>query len=391
MSEKFEANVTKRALFIAHDASRSGGSLTLLRFLEKIKSQGQIYFEILLLNGGPLVDEFTALGKIHFGYVEADSKISYLVNKAWAKLMNKDPDALKVKVVNSLKDKRFDIIWGNTILALPWVYLFTSLPNIKTILAVHELEILTQTHYPNKALFNQHLSAIDQIVAVSHAVKNNLVYRHKVPASKIIITHPYIPTDFSITIEKFQMKKTLGLNNEYVFGIIGYHGLIKGSDLLPQLAALIQKRKPDLNFKLLFLGGTPNDSMEQYMMLDAEKLNVGDKLLYVPRTEQPANVMNVFDAYLMISREESFSIATLHAMQLKKPIFLFEKIGGPNELVNEKSAYVAPYLDINKMADHLIEFVSDRTKADYQAEAAFKKAQQFNNEDTFNQLNSILS
>src|SRR3954453_16167516 len=56
------ANTNKPVLFIGHEASATGAPYVLLHFLEWLRGHTTINFEILLLDGGPLVGQFGRLG-----------------------------------------------------------------------------------------------------------------------------------------------------------------------------------------------------------------------------------------------------------------------------------------------------------------------------------------
>ena len=58
---------------------------------------------------------------------------------------------------------------------------------------------------------------------------------------------------------------------------------------------------------------------------------------------------------MLVSREESFSLACLEAAALGKPIICFDKGGSMHELVENDAGYVVPYLNIHAMAEKIIE------------------------------------
>src|SRR5947199_7899618 len=55
--------MTAKILVVGHAAHRSGAPIILLQFLRWLQQREDVYFDIKLLHGGPLVSDFAAIGQ----------------------------------------------------------------------------------------------------------------------------------------------------------------------------------------------------------------------------------------------------------------------------------------------------------------------------------------
>lgn len=82
--------------------------------------------------------------------------------------------------------------------------------------------------------------------------------------------------------------------------------------------------------------------------------------------------------YLMCSYEESFGIVLLEASAYGVPQIAFSSAQGANEIIeNDKTGYLIPNRDKEKMANKIIELINDREKHQKLGQKAKVKAQEF--------------
>lgn len=62
----------------------------------------------------------------------------------------------------------------------------------------------------------------------------------------------------------------------------------------------------------------------------------------------------------MTSREDSFPLVNLEAGIMKKPVLCFEDSGGSVEFVSNNCGVVSPYLDIEHMANKIVELYNNK-------------------------------
>jgi glycosyltransferase involved in cell wall biosynthesis len=342
---------SNRVLFISHEASRSGAPIVLLNLLRWIKANTNLQFDILLLNDGPLKAGFEAVAKT---YIAGDIFNQHsTVNRFKKKLFKSTPNKIK-KVTDRLSNNKYQLIYGNTILSLPWLNEFKQQNKVKTICCIHELSFALN-HCFDKTYLTQNLPLIDQIIAVSQAVKNNLIDNYQLNTGKIELQYEFIDTDITINTDAAQ---PIG-SDEFMIGAGGTPEWRKGTDLIIPLALKLIEQYPDLKFKIAWLGADTGTDFIKSIIYDAEKCGIRSKLLFIKPSNNPLEIINQFDVFVLLSREDPFPLIALEAAFLQKPIIAFENSGGIPELLNQGAGLLTPYLDLTKMADCLYRVYGD--------------------------------
>ncbi|MFP7656873.1 glycosyltransferase [Chryseobacterium proteolyticum] len=148
-------------------------------------------------------------------------------------------------------------------------------------------------------------------------------------------------------------------DEELVIGIASSQELRKGTDLVPLLVKKIADRT-NIKFKFINLGGSSKIGPVKCSKLDAEKLGVDDKIIYVDHNKFPNDYINIFDIFLLLSREDPFPLVMLTAAKLKKPIVAFEQSGGAVEFLEGGFGVLTPYLDLDTMASEIVKLLQDQ-------------------------------
>lgn len=335
----------KKILFISHDASNTGAPKLLLSIVEYFAThENKFSIDILFLSGGKLIQEFKKYANVH---LREDFTGRGIVGKFVNKIFR--TSYIDNRLVKSLQKNRYDVVYGNTILSLKWLNMFSK-QKAKTILHIHESSYLFNLFFRDKVC---DFTSINHIITVSNFVREFLFKEYKISDSKITLAYPFIVDNLKPTIEKSRVKDNLGLRDEIVLGCMGYTNLAKGTDLIPQICKRIQKAFPDLKFKFLVVGGSEDSEFVITAKMDARKLGVSDFLIFIENTSMPQNYFNILDLYLCLSREESFSLAVLNAASMRIPIICFRDNGGPSEILDERSAFFVNYLDLEDIIEKL--------------------------------------
>ena len=105
-----------RVLFVSHEATRSGAPIMFLHFLRWLRANTSLSFEILLLAGGPLADDFAAVAPTTSIEALGRSSASYFEAGIAKAGFPKAGDRLKVeRVQRTVKHLRgFDALYLNS-------------------------------------------------------------------------------------------------------------------------------------------------------------------------------------------------------------------------------------------------------------------------------------
>lgn len=355
---------TKKILFISHEASLSGAPILVLDLIKRLKQEKENYIvDVLLIRGGELYEEFAKITSnivvAHY-HLQSSSFLKRNLKRVKSIVFKNKPETQQDKidkVTKALLDNKYDLVYGNTMESLIWTLPFYK-KNTPTIVAIHELSFGIESTYPKEFVL-ENISNISQIIAGSQAVADNLITKYNADPQKVTTIHSFVNSILTIQKDKKILKKELNIkDDELIIGIASSQELRKGTDMVPLLVQKIIK-KTDIKFKFINLGGFSQNSAVRCAQLDAEKLEVQDNILFIEHNKTPNDYINIFDIFLLLSREDPFPLVMLTAAKLQKPIVAFEKSGGAVEFLENGHGVLTPYLDLDTMADEIVKLMKD--------------------------------
>lgn len=374
--------IKKKILFISHTAARTGAPINLLRFLSWLKAHAEMPFRILLQSGGELVPEFEALAPVDILYKKA-----FADNALWQRFSARLGvqtliQQARIKIVKErLLRERIGLIYSNTAMngeVLEW-FSDTGWPVISH---VHELDYYI-TYHIGQDSFERIKKYTHHYIAISQAVKKNLIEQHHIAEEQIETIYDFLPhrllqnATFDVQQQRVIIRQRLNLP-EHAF-LVCASGTIdwrKGPDLLIQLAAFMKRRYPDLPIYFIWVGGETHGRRYGQLQHDIFRSGVKETVRFLGTQSDPFVYFAVCDLFAMVSREEPFGLVFLEAATFSKPIVCFEGSGGPQEFVEDDSGYVVPYLDVEAMAARCMELFASPELRNRFGQRARQKAQE---------------
>lgn len=335
-----------RVLFISHDASRSGAPTALHQIMRGLKQyHAEIEFDLLLLAGGPLEKEFEAICPIIKGY-----NSPHLMNRIFRRL------GLRRYVypyLHRCRKGRYDCIYANTILSIEAAVLIKHKLKIPLIGHVHEAE----SSIRKVGISREDFAKLDKIITVSELAARNIEDYYGVPRESISIQHP-----FSLWIEKIlngdvfihPTKKS----DSFIIGIFFSDNWRKSTETVSIVVKHFFVKYPDAKCRFDVVG--PLSEKSRYRLeFDLKRMNLLDKVRFVGAVERPLDYFFCFDVYLLLSREESYSLTAEEAAIMQTPIVGYEGATGAAEWIQKGAGILVPYMDIDKLADSLFYLYSN--------------------------------
>ncbi len=349
----------RKVLFISHDALRTGAPLLLWNFLKWFRNNSEIPFRILLKNGGELESEFKALAPVsvfhekpywHGWYRRAASVPGF---HAFTNQIH----------LNRLREELFKdnigLVYSNTI-TNGEVLEFLSSMNCQVITHVHELDYWIQRGGPDN--LEKVKKYTNRYIAVSDAVKQNLISNHGIPENEIDIVHGFIPiSTMTCRLDgKKDLRKDINIPKDaFIVGSSGHEIWRKGKDLFIQLALTVVRKFKDRPVHFVWIGGRREGTAFYELEHDVRHAGISDAVHFIDHVPNPFDYYREFDVFAMISREDPFPLVNLEAAALGKPIVCFDNAGGTPEFVGDEAGFIVPYLDISAMADKIIALARD--------------------------------
>jgi glycosyltransferase involved in cell wall biosynthesis len=347
------AKTPLRILFICHDSSRTGAPIGLLAFMRWLKANTDYQLGSILKTSGPLEGAFRelgpalTLGNSFFNRSRLGRRIkSHLPRRFW--------DESK-KIRQMFSQGSYDVIYSNTM--TNGAVLESLAPSkVPVITHVHELQYwIAKSGKENLQSVLKYTSAY---IAVANAVRENLVRNHGVPEEKVTVIYehirelPPVPT----AAERQEARRKLGIPAEaFVVGGCGAEHWRKGRDLIPQLLAALRKVSPSRAFHFLWIGRPGNESEEYALRYDLEKIGL-EANFHGSRGEvsDPFALYPAIDVFALLSRDDPYPLACLEVAATETPVVCFADAGGMPEFVCDGCGFVAPYLDVDAMAQDIV-------------------------------------
>jgi glycosyltransferase involved in cell wall biosynthesis len=393
---------TNKILFISHDASRTGAPINLLSIIHGLKASNKYSIDILLLQGGDLEGDFAQLANNIF--VLHKNTILFLLKKILTKFLNSKIHSVFFKKICNwllynlrnyyhpfffvkLKRKKYSLIYANSVVTIEIASILKKNLSIPLLLHVHELEYSIDS-FIGHALFSSYIPIFDCFIAAGESVKKNLITNYKINESKISIACP-----FSFNLLQPQKKKEdiLGELNidkkSFVVGGSGSVSWIKGCDIFVSLAYSFFKKYHEADCIFVWVGKI-SELDYRNIKYDLENSGLLKKVRFIGEKSNPIDYYNIFDAFTLVSRVDSFPLVSLENAYLAKPLLCFANSGYTPIFVEEDAGFVIPYLDVESMAEKIYLLYNDpvlRTKLGTNA-----KDKYLNNHFIESSMNQIL-
>lgn len=356
-------STTPSVLFVSHDSFRGGATVSLINFLRWFKEHTHIPFQILVCQRGEMEAEFGKLAPVWYldGRVGRKARLRAAIRR----LMTGVPPT-NVLGFGDLASRigaaaRIALIYSNTVVNGRVLDALSPL-GCPVLTHAHELEFAIHT-YAGKD-FEYVKRHTDHFVAVSDAVRNNLVARHGIPEANVERIYGSVPTmtrpRADATVLKQAMAAEIGIpDNARIVGGCGNVYWLKGCDLFLQLALAIRARESSVPVHLVWLGAKPSVEGFYPFEHDLTRTGLADRVHFIGSRPNPLDYIAAFDVFALVSREDAFSLSVMEAAAMGVPTVCFDGAGGGREFVEADAGGVVPYLDLDAMAERVIELLRD--------------------------------
>jgi glycosyltransferase involved in cell wall biosynthesis len=207
----------------------------------------------------------------------------------------------------------------------------------------------------------------DKVIAVSEAVREDVIRYDHVDPSKVLVIRNGVDTElFRPAGAPGSIRKELGLGeNDAVIGFVGRLAPVKG--LTHLIEAFADVRKEIDHVKMLIVGrGALMSSLQD---MAAEKGLQDDIIFAGERSDIPAILFSI-DIFAMSSEREGLPNALLEAMAAAKPV-LVTSAGGMKEIVQDTvNGLVVPIGEPQLLARGMNHLIRDRQSAEIMGKTA---------------------
>ncbi|MCX5714857.1 MAG: glycosyltransferase family 4 protein [Candidatus Omnitrophica bacterium] len=208
-------------------------------------------------------------------------------------------------------------------------------------------------------------------IAISAQVKEHLMRDFNIPGDSIEVIHN------GIDVEKFarlglqnpgsrlQAKKSLGLAEGPLVGIIARLSEVKGHTYLIQAMEIVCKTVPDAQLVIAGEG-----KLEKDLRALVSRLGLTKNVFFIPNTTDTRKILSAMDVFVLPSLHEGLGLALMEAMAAGVAV-VGSDIGGIKSLIQHRNnGLLVPPCDAPGLAEAIVELFKDPQKRKLFADSA---------------------
>jgi len=192
----------------------------------------------------------------------------------------------------------------------------------------------------------------DGVTAVSNFLKDETIKIFNIKNDIRVIPN-FIPDDFITVQPSPELRECCAPAHEYILThISNFRPLKRITDLIYVIEKLVAK----FPVKLLMVGDGPDRFVAEQL---CKKLNICDKVVFMGKQENIAEILAISDVFLLPSENESFGLAVLEALACGIPC-VTTNAGGLSEVnIHGQTGYTVPVGDIDGFVKYTTKILSD--------------------------------
>jgi glycosyltransferase involved in cell wall biosynthesis len=184
---------------------------------------------------------------------------------------------------------------------------------------------------------------VDEIIAVSHAVKRYLIEEKKLPPEKITVVHN------GVHLEKFRPSSprqvgavgaTSDQNGRLRFGVIGRLEPQKGHRYFLEAVRLLEEKGKEADFVIIGEGRLRHELEEA-----ARHLGVEQQVRFLGFRKDIVRAFEELDVLVLPSLFEGLPLVALEASAMGKAVIVTDVDGSPEVVINNETGIVVPARD----------------------------------------------
>jgi glycosyltransferase involved in cell wall biosynthesis len=208
-------------------------------------------------------------------------------------------------------------------------------------------------------------SRLSGVVVLTERMRNELIKNTIInPDSVTVIPYgidwaKYHPASFN----KNEVRQMFNLPvNKYIVGNIAR--IHKAQDQINVLHSFHSANIPDSVMAFCTGEELPEQNYHLQLVQEVEKLNLLDRVIFIPCTDKTVELMNSFDVYLLASRSETFSFALIEALASGLPVIAVSNGGIPEIIKHNYNGFLVTHSDIDATVKYLNEIYNNPTIAE---------------------------
>lgn len=244
--------------------------------------------------------------------------------------------------------------------------------NVPVITTLHGTDITLVGSDPTyKQVVDFSINQSDGVTAVSEYLKEE-TYRLFDINKDIKVIPNFIDLERFKKSKKEHFKKAICPEDEkIVTHVSNFREVKRVTDVVATFSKMLEN---GVKAKLLMVGDGPERTKAENK---CRELSICDQVRFLGKQDQVEEVLSISDLFMIPSGSETFGLAALEAMSCSVPV-ISSNIGGlPEVNIHGETGYLCELGDIDCMAQHATEILTDEKLQQKMSEAARKRAEKF--------------
>lgn len=210
----------------------------------------------------------------------------------------------------------------------------------------------------------------DAVTAVSESLKADTLKHFDVTREIEVIPNFICPQEYAIPRD-MEMRRKYALDEEPILCHISNFRKVKRVE---DVIRVFKKVNDAIPSKLLLVGDGP----ERYNVETlCRELGTCDRVIMLGKLQATHKPLRISDLFILPSQTESFGLAALEAMAAGVPVISSNTGGIPEVNTHGITGYLSEVGDVDSMAAHAIELLSDAKRLDEFRRGALAQAERF--------------
>lgn len=334
-----------KILYVNATSYIGGAEISLINLVRRLDRR--IFSPIVAVpNDGPLVNKLKEL-EIEIEFIPT---VEFSKKRLFQFIIN------TLNLVFLLQRRNIDLIHANSIYVAEQSYIAGYLKSVPCICHVRDLVPVLGAGWIRNIAFRK----MKGLIAISDAVKNDLVEKLRIPEDNIIKIYNGVDIqEFYPEISGKDFREEFNLNTLKLIGIVGRLSPEKGHEIFLRAGAEVIRRRG--NIRLIIIGSSelgPEDYMDSLKGL-IEKLNIKEKVIFTGFRDDLPTVMAALDIIIVPSVREPFGRVIIEAMAMEKPVIATDS-GGVPEIISEGCGVLVRHGDIEGIVSAVIHILDNK-------------------------------
>lgn len=257
-------------------------------------------------------------------------------------------------LARGIRDVKPDIVHSRNWAAIEAVIAGRWVRSCAVLHSEHGLERNTFAHEPLRRIWFRRLAfeLADQVLSVSHQLKDLHAQRTGFPARKIAVIHNGVDGRrfYPETATRIRVRAELGVSEgEFCIGAVGSLSPVKDHMTLLEAAANIDETCKD--WRLFIIGeGPERQKLEAFV--DDRRLKT--HVSFLGSSDRVPDLLMALDVYVLSSVTEGISNSLLEAMATGVPVLVSATGGNPEVVIDGSSGLLFPVGNFRQLAKQLL-------------------------------------